>query len=362
MRKLGSLCSGYGGLDMAVRAVLDTDPRWFADVEPAAIAVHAHHWPQLANLGDITAADWEDVEPVEVLTAGYPCQPFSLAGQRKGAADARHLWPSIAKAVRVLRPGLVVLENVAGHRSKGFGDVLADLAAMGYRAAWGSVRASEVGAPHRRERVFIVAANPRHGRVSEWARRARRPMGERSPVGGHTARGSEVPSDGLGPLLPTPAARDYRSGLSNLMNRNARPLNEVAVMHLLPTPTAADGMGGRVRRGGYRNAELLLMDIARRAEEAMASGDSGPWREFGPAVRHWERVFGWRAPAPTVPGARAARVLNPELPEWMMGLLPGHVTAVPGLTRTDQIKLIGNGVCPQQGATALRALLSILCL
>ncbi len=320
--RLGSLCSGYGGLDLAVAEVLDVSPRWFADIEPAAIATHARHWPGLPNMGDIRFADWSRAEPVDALSAGYPCQPFSLAGQRKGSADDRHLWPHVAEAIRHLRPGLVVLENVAGHRSKGFGDVLADLAAMGYRTAWGSVRASDVGAPHARERVFIAAAHTGHGRVAEWARCARGTVGQRSAIREDASRGGEVPRRARRVLLPTPAARDYRSGRSHLIGQNSRPLNEVAVMTL--------------------------------------TAERDPWREFGPAVRHWERLTGRRAPVPTVAGVRGARVLNPELPEWMMGLTPGFVTAVPGLTRTDRIKLLGNGVCPPQGAYALRALLSIL--
>jgi DNA (cytosine-5)-methyltransferase 1 len=306
---------------MAVAEVLDVEQRWFADVEPAAIATHAHHWPGLVNLGDITTAAWSSAEPVDIMTAGYPCQPFSLAGQRMGADDSRHLWPHVAAAVRHLRPGLVILENVAGHRSKGFGAVLADLAALGYRTAWGSVRASDVGAPHARERVFVAATDARHGCVPEWARCARGKVGQRQAVGEDVARCGQVPSGGL-TLLPTPAARDYRSGRSHLIGQNARPLNEIAVMRL--------------------------------------TGDGDPWREFGPAVRHWERLSGRLAPAPAVQGARGARVLNPALPEWMMGLPLGFVTAVPGLTRTDQIKLLGNGVCPPQGAWAVRALLSIL--
>ncbi|MBM7770613.1 DNA (cytosine-5)-methyltransferase 1 [Actinokineospora baliensis] len=175
----GSLCSGYGGLDLGVAAVLDLSPRWFADIAPAAVAAHARHWPGLPNLGDIRTVRWDTVEPVSILTAGYPCQPFSTAGLMKGESDDRHLWPHIAQAVRVLRPGVVFLENVSGHRSRGLGAVLADLAAMRLRVGWESVRASAAGAPHRRERVFILAADPGHRDVAEWARRARRAVGQR---------------------------------------------------------------------------------------------------------------------------------------------------------------------------------------
>ncbi|MFE2871870.1 DNA cytosine methyltransferase, partial [Embleya sp. NPDC059259] len=77
--RVGSLCTGYGGLDDAVRAVLGGETVWHADNDPGASAILAHHWPTVPNLGDITAVDWAAVEPVDVVTGGYPCQPFSVA-------------------------------------------------------------------------------------------------------------------------------------------------------------------------------------------------------------------------------------------------------------------------------------------
>ena len=107
MTRIGSLFTGYGGLDMAVQSVLGGDVAWYSEIEPAACTVLAAHYPGVPNLGDITTVTWQDVEPVDVLTGGYPCQPFSHAGQRKGSDDARHLWPHIAAALRagVLRRG-----------------------------------------------------------------------------------------------------------------------------------------------------------------------------------------------------------------------------------------------------------------
>lgn len=155
--KTGSVCSGYGGLDTAAHAVLGGELAWVADPDPGASAALAHHFPLVPNLGDITAVDWSSAEPVDVLTAGYPCQPFSAAGRRKGAEDARHLWPHVAAAIGALRPGTVVLENVHGHLTLGFDIVLADLAALGYDAEWTVVTASAAGACHRRARLFILA-------------------------------------------------------------------------------------------------------------------------------------------------------------------------------------------------------------
>ncbi len=154
----------------------------------------AHHHPDLPNLGDITALDWQRVPSVSLLTAGYPCQPFSLAGQRRGEHDERHLWPYIAEGIRVLRPAVVVLENVPGHRSRGLSTVLGDLASLGYRSAWGSVRAADVGAPHARERLCVVAADPRHGHLTPWTRPAGRALGQRQTERQEPAGLSEAPA------------------------------------------------------------------------------------------------------------------------------------------------------------------------
>lgn len=145
--RLGSLCTGYGGLDLAAEIVLGPlTHAWHAEIDPHAAKVLAHHWPDVPNLGDLTAVDWGHVEPVDVLTAGYPCQPLSLAGPRTGMNDERWIWDEIYAAIRVLRPRFVLLENVAGHLSLGFGRVLGDLAAAGFDAEWGCFRASDVGA------------------------------------------------------------------------------------------------------------------------------------------------------------------------------------------------------------------------
>ena len=155
---VGSLFSGIGGLDLGLeRAGMSV--AWQSEINPYACRVLTKHWPDVPNLGDITKTDWSTVEPVDLICGGYPCQPFSQFGLRRGDRDPRHLWPLVADAISVLRPRFVLLENVAGHLSLGFGQVLGDLAELGFDAEWDCIPASFLGAPHIRKRVFIVGCN-----------------------------------------------------------------------------------------------------------------------------------------------------------------------------------------------------------
>ena len=161
MLTVGSLCSGYGGLDQGLALGLGVPMRtaWHVEFDKHPSAILALRYPGVPNYGDIKDVAWSEVERVDWLTAGYPCQPFSHAGKRKGVSDERHIWPYVAEAIGALRPGNVFLENVRGHVSLGLDAVLGDLADLGYDARWGVVRASDAGAPHGRARVFIVAAD-----------------------------------------------------------------------------------------------------------------------------------------------------------------------------------------------------------
>jgi DNA (cytosine-5)-methyltransferase 1 len=144
--------------------MFDASMIWCADTAPGPCRVIAERWPHVKNIGDITGTDFSQLPPVDIITAGYPCQPFSHASMhRRGTDDPRHLWPHVFRAIRQLRPRIAILENVSGHRSLGFGTVLGDLAEdRHYEVRWASVCASDAGAPHERERLFIaaIAATP----------------------------------------------------------------------------------------------------------------------------------------------------------------------------------------------------------
>lgn len=186
---IGSLFTGTAALDRAVTVALAEilgetgEPRlaWVADPNPGPSQLLAHHLPDIPNLGDITAVDWTRVQRVDVLTGGFPCQDVSAAGRRAGLRPGTRtgLWQVMAHAIDILRPRLVVAENVRGLLSadahsplelcpwcvgddervplRALGSVLGDLADLGYDAAWYGLPASDVGAPHGRYRIFVIA-------------------------------------------------------------------------------------------------------------------------------------------------------------------------------------------------------------
>ena len=210
MDQILSLCTGIGGLDLGLHAGLRAvgrKPRTVCMVEREAFAVailgkaiaegrldDAPIW-----LGDLRDLPSHELPRVDWITGGYPCQPFSHAGKRLGEDDPRHLWPVILDLIRTLRPCGVFFENVAGHMSLGLDRVLQDLASCGFRSAFGLFTAEEVGAPHRRERVFILglADSDEHGKpdesIDDEASRVSSVLADASSVNGRT--GSGEPSD-----------------------------------------------------------------------------------------------------------------------------------------------------------------------
>lgn len=170
------LCSGIGGFSLGFEWAGLSRPVMFCDVEPWCRKVLAKHWPDVPIAEDVKeiADDPEGTIPeCDILTAGYPCQPFSQAGKRRGEADDRHIWPYIREIVARKRPTWCVFENVYGHVSMGLDTVLTDLEADGYTTRPFIVPACAVDAPHRRDRVWIVGYSEDIGR-HRWTAQAGR--------------------------------------------------------------------------------------------------------------------------------------------------------------------------------------------
>lgn len=341
--RIGSLFSGYGGLDMAATEFFAGELAWVSDIDKAACAILAKHHPQVPNLGDITRIDWSTVEPVDGLCGGSPCQDLSIAGRRAGIADGTRSgpWSSMRDAITAIKPATVIWENVRGALSapaasdmesdpgllgnpsgrpplRALGRVLGDLATLGYDAQWTGIRASDVGAPHHRFRIFLLATDTSHQR-----RGLPRPHQPPDPTPGQALRepGGHVHKP-LKALLPTPKA-------TNNENRQSDGyLNLGTVLGLVP------GIEGRIA----------------------STGPGEPWGKFTPAIRRWEHALGRPAPAPTIVGQRGRDRLSPAFVEWMMGLPDGWVTRVGGLSRLQMLRALGNGVVPQQATAALHIL------
>ena len=158
--KVGSLFSGIGGLDLGLERAGMT-VAWQSEIDPYACRVLAKHWPTVPNLGDITTIDWSDVEPVDLICGGFPCQDISPGGKRVGIGGERSgLWSEFVRALRDLRPHIAVVENSGDLAVRGLDVVLGDLCEIGFNAEWSTLSACSMGAPHMRRRLFIVAHRP----------------------------------------------------------------------------------------------------------------------------------------------------------------------------------------------------------
>ncbi len=156
--RVGSLFAGIGGFDLGLERA-GFEIAWQVEIDPYCQRVLAKHWPGVTRYGDIRAIDWATVPAVDVLCGGFPCQDLSFAGKRAGIDGERSwLWSEYVRSIRALRPRYIIVENVPGLLTNEYmGRVLGDLAASGYDAEWDCLPASAFGAPHRRDRVWIIA-------------------------------------------------------------------------------------------------------------------------------------------------------------------------------------------------------------
>lgn len=296
--KIGSLFSGYGGLDLATEAFFDADTVWHVEFDDAPSRILDEHWPDVPNYGDVTAVDWTAVEPIDILTGGFPCQDLSLAGRRAGMRPGTRsgLWADFAKAIAALNPSVVIIENVRGllsgcaesdlgpcpgcvgdgeHRPalRALGRVLGDLADLGFDAEWASLLASDVGAPHGRLRVFVVAYRPevRHDPRFPSALHVAQRWADAEP-----ARRAAGP---VGPLFRTPAAAEAEGGRRNpdregaTMRLSDQVLEEQERGILLPTPKATDQAAGSPAEEERRSPGLRAVGALFPTPAAMNPND-----------------------------------------------------------------------------------------
>jgi len=213
-----SLFSGIGGLDIACE-MAGMEVVAFSEIEPYACEILKRRWPNVPNVGDVRNITRDLLENVgvkqgeiDIVFGGFPCQPFSVAGKRRGKSDDRFLWPEFSRIVREISPVWIVAENVSGLINLALDDVLSDLESENYETGTFVYPASAVGAPHKRERLFVVGirkdvAYPRcplrQGTVEQRAHTVE----ESKELANITERSS-------GTLWPTPTCRDYKGANS----------------------------------------------------------------------------------------------------------------------------------------------------
>ena len=169
------LFSGIGGFSLGLEATGGFETKAFCDIEKYPRQVLQKHWPYVKQYEDIKELNYErlkadGIDSIDIITGGYPCQPFSIAGRQKGEQDPRHLWPEYFRLVKELRPTWVIGENVSGHIKLGLDTVIEDLESEDYAVRPFSISASSIGANHQRERIWILA----HSRRSQWPRAEQR--------------------------------------------------------------------------------------------------------------------------------------------------------------------------------------------
>jgi DNA (cytosine-5)-methyltransferase 1 len=217
------LFSGIGGFSLGLERTGGFKTVAFCEIEPFPRRVLAKHWPGVPILGDVAEAEFPDAD---VICGGFPCQDLSSAGKRAGLSGARSgLYRQLVRAIRVVRPRYAIVENVADLLGLGMGTVLGDLAEAGYDAEWDCIQAAQLGAPHERERVWIVAhpdSQGEHGRALD------------AEVAEAPEPAADTTGHGCGPRRPWGLA-DRLPGLSDAprwnpadadeIRRNGRPRN-----------------------------------------------------------------------------------------------------------------------------------------
>jgi DNA (cytosine-5)-methyltransferase 1 len=354
-----SLFSGCLGLDLGLEAA---GFRAVAYVEKdrdcqRVIAARRPHIPIVADVRDVDAL--KHFAGVECLAGGFPCQDLSYAGKGAGLDGERSgLWFDMADAVRLLRPRHVLVENVPALATRGLGRVLYDLAEAGYVGSWLSVRAADVGAPHGRERIFVLA---RLADADEQGSQGPEPEGRRLVSAG---RGGEAAANsgrerfhGRGGYDPREAARAWAHGRS-FASRSAEAADSGGNGFVLRSEPDERPPGGleASRRGDADGRGLVGAgsddghegEAAADADNATVDGErpraeprsgGAAWGEYEPAIRRWESAFDRAAPRPTDDRGR----LSARFVEWMLGFPAGWVE-VDGVSRSAQLRMLGNAV------------------
>jgi DNA (cytosine-5)-methyltransferase 1 len=320
-----SLCAGYGGIDLGLkRAIGNLRTIAFSEIEAFACAnlvakMEAGHLDPAPIWTDVKTFPYAQLQYcVDVLSGGYPCQPFSAAGQRLGKCDPRHLWPWILPGIDAMRPRFCFFENVEGHVTLGLREVIEELEGIGYRTTWGLFSAAEVGAPHQRKRVFILAHRDSSGS-----------QGWDCPI--LPERAGELPA---WPSGPSAAQHEWE-----------------------PPRVVGDTTSGNGQRQASRDTGHAAQPDQGMADATIIGGGA-LWKEVGEPDR-----AGWTSGA--VKQHVCIGQAQPPLggdPDGCAHRL-GHAKLYRSTdNRTNELRLLGNGVVPATAERAFRTLYGRLAL
>ena len=345
--KVLDLFSGIGGFSVGLERTGHFRTVAFCEIDPFCRKVLAKHWPRVPIHGDIRELSADDIGPVDIIVGGYPCQPFSAAGQRRGVEDDRHLWPEAYRLVAATRPAWCLFENVAGHVSMGLDDVLSDLEGEGY-AVWPLViPACAVDAKHRRDRVWILAHSrrPKRGALAaegcepdrDHAGRQETPSGTAEPPSSH-GRGKTL-ADADGARQPQPQGREQEQ------RRWVGDISE----HVSDTQSHRRRQrgNGRLDTSRARKPEQALSHAA-NPNGARLSHRGPPRQPTDEGGRGREVAFAEPERCRSAKGAVESGLggMADGIPSWLDEPDIGRVAAgVP--QRVDRLKALGNAVVPQ---------------
>lgn len=372
-----SFCSGYAGIERGLD-LAGVEHRVLAYVEIEAFAIanlvakmeagELAPAPIWTNLKTFPAHLFRDC--VDIITGGYPCQPFSAAGARKGADDPRHLWPFIRRHTRTIRPARCFFENVEGHISLGLSSVISDLEEDGYAAAWGIFSAEEVGAPHRRKRVFIMAdtqsqyAGNERKNFGKAGDKINAPVNSGSVSGGNDRHKNGKPmADGNGKREQQPQ-RGQQQKRGRLGDSSENKLGD----------SEDDRFSGRPQNLERERAE----NIGERSDENLRCQSVGSGEAVADSECTGLEGFAGNGPVCNKPRRVTEKAIGSISPSGVCGRWPARPgqsqhdwepprttrTAKPGLggdtdgspDRIDRIRLLGNGVVPSTAAKAWQVL------
>ena len=378
------LCAGYGGIELGLGRVLPTlRSVALCEIEAFPIAnlvskMEAGLMDAAPVWTDLKSFPWESFrDRVDILTGGYPCQPFSAAGKRAGKDDPRHLWPWIADGIRILRPRICFFENVEGHISLGLSSVISDLEELGYKVSWGIFSAREVGAPHQRKRVFILAYSISSGMCGgrsgcesgDKQQRVFCAEGERHEIRGETAGcGSELAlTSSIGSAAGIPRPQQGHEGVAGVFDNGchqAWPSRPGQPQHGWEPPRVVGNTTQLFSDGSHNHSR-----VGERSEEISQSGDSS-WKAMGNtdprrlasginAGSSAEADRGGQGDIEQAESGQAQPTLGRDAngtTDWM-DYAELYTTCD---NRTDELRLLGNGVVPATAERAFRTLLKDL--